>query len=118
MATLLVLITTRTDYAHDLGDAWQRLGVSGVTFIESYGIQGLREARRSVEVLPGTLSMLELLRNQERNSVVALTVLHDEAMMDSIIKVTEEMLGSLDEPDNGLIFTLPIEHLFGLRFHD
>jgi hypothetical protein len=118
MATLLILITTRTDHAHDLGDAWQRLGVSGVTFIESYGIQGLREARRSVEVLPGTLSMLELLRSQERNSVVAMTVLHDEAMVDPIVKATEDILGSLDEPDNGLIFTIPIDRLFGLRFHD
>jgi hypothetical protein len=39
----------------------------GVTFIESYGLRRLQEKSGSMEVLPGVMSMLEILRQSEEN---------------------------------------------------
>jgi hypothetical protein len=118
MSKVVILITTRVHEAHALGDAWQAAGAPGVTFLEGYGIQSLREASKRVEVLPGMMSMLEMLRQHDENNMIVFSVIPDDAVVDKLVQATERILGSLEQPDNGVMFTLDVDRMFGIRNHD
>ncbi|MBZ0298387.1 MAG: hypothetical protein K8J31_01545 [Anaerolineae bacterium] len=115
MPKLVILITPLIDDAHTVADAWQQAGTPGVTFIESYGMRRLQEATHNPEVLPGIMSMIELLRNREENSVTLMSVVQDSAMADRLIDAARQIVGDLNGPDNGILFVIDVERAVGLR---
>lgn len=118
MAKIVILITPLVEEAHTLGEAWQRVGAPGVTFVEGYGIQRLRQASRNIEVLPGMMSMFEMLRNRDENNMIVFSVIPDDATTDRVIEETEKILGSIDLPDNGVMFTIDVDRTFGIHFRE
>lgn len=115
MATLVVLITSRVEEAHTIGEAWQAAGAPGVTFIEGYGLRRLQEASKSAEILPGVLSLFEILRDNEETSIVILALLENEAIVDALVAATEGVIGSLQSPNNGILFSLNVDRAVGIR---
>ena len=113
MPKLVILITPRLEEGHSIGDAWQQAGAPGVTFVESYGLRRLQETSDRPEVLPGMMSMLEILRSGEDNNVMLFSVVPDERVIDEIIKVTEAIIGNIALPDNGILFTLDVDRALG-----
>ncbi len=117
MSKLVILITGRVEDGHRVGQAWRDAGAPGVTFIESYGIRSLQEASRSMEVLPGLVSMLEILRQQEETSLIVLSLVEDDSIVDTLIKAAEDILGDLMLPKNGIAFVLDVARTIGVRDH-
>lgn len=117
MPKLVILITARIEEAHTLGEVWQNVGAPGVTFIEGYGIGRLQEKSKHFEVLPGVVSMLQLLRENEETSLIMLSVVNEDDVVDKIIAATEGILGNLALPDNGIAFVIDVERTFGVRRH-
>jgi hypothetical protein len=117
MAKLVVLITARVEDSHRVGEAWRDAGAPGVTFIESYGLRSLQEASKSMEVLPGLVSMFEMLRQQDETSVIVLSLVDNETIVDALIKAAEDILGDLMLPNNGIAFVLDVARTIGVRDH-
>jgi hypothetical protein len=117
MSKLVVLITARVEDGHRVGEAWRNAGAPGVTFIESYGLRSLQEASSSMEVLPGLVSMFELLRQQEETSLIVLSVVDDDSIVDRLIQEAETILGDLMLPRNGIAFVLDATRTIGVRDH-
>ena len=117
MSKLVVLITGRVEDGHRVGEAWRDAGAPGVTFIESYGLRSLQEASSSMEVLPGLVSMFEILRQQEETSLIVLSVTEDDTIVDALIKAAEDILGDLMLPNNGIAFVLDVVRTIGVRDH-
>lgn len=117
MQKLVILITSRIEDCHTVGEAWQAAGAPGVTLIESFGLRRLQQASKSLEVLPGTLSLLEILRdNDEIKSVTLLSVV-EEPQVDALVRATENILGDLHQPNAGVLFVIDVERAFGLHDH-
>lgn len=114
MLKLVVLITPMITEVHAISEAWERVGVPGITFIESYGMRRLKEHTSSMEVLPGMMSMFEILRDQERSSLTLFSVV-DETLIDRMAEAAQGVLGDLNNHDNGIMFVLDIERAFGLK---
>lgn len=114
MARLVVLITAQVDIVRDIGTAWKEAGAPGVTFIDGYGLQSLRHASDSMEILSGTTSMLEILRQTTVGVVVLLSVIEDEALVPAVVSVTEEILGDMQAPNKGVLFVLDVERALGV----
>ncbi len=115
MQKLVILITSRIEDCHMVGEAWQTAGAPGVTLIESYGLRRLQEASKSLEVLPGAMSLLEILRdNDEIKSVTLLSVV-GEQQVDALVRATEDVLGDLHQPNTGVLFVIDVERAVGLR---
>jgi hypothetical protein len=114
MPKLVVLITPLVESGHAVGEAWQEAGAPGVTFVESYGLRRLQEAAGAAEVLPGMMSMFELLRRRDENSVILFSVVADDAIIDRLISATEAVIGDIGQPDNGILFTLNVERAKGI----
>lgn len=117
MARLVILITSQVDKGHELGDAWYAAGAPGVTFIEGYGIRRLQEAARSTEILPGMMSMLQILRQNEETSLIVLSVVDDDAVADKLVEATTGILGDLLQPHTGVMFVLDVARAIGVRDH-
>lgn len=115
MSKLIVMITPLLEEAHTVAERWQEAGAPGVTFIESYGLRQLNNASRSAEVLPGMISMMGILRSQNETSMILLCLVRDEAMVDKLLKVVEQVIGNLKGPDNGILFVIDVERAVGLR---
>lgn len=114
MLKLVLLITPRIDAGHQIGEAWQRVGATGVTYAESHGLYRLQEAAQHHELLPGTSSLLSILRQNEQNNIMIFSVV-DAALVDDILDATESVTGDISKPHNGVMFVLPVEQAFGLR---
>lgn len=113
MTKLIVLITAQPDSARDIGVAWKTAGAPGVTFLDGHGLQTLQEASDSMEILSGTTSLLEILRQTTSNVVLALSVVEDAALVPRLIDVTQSILGDMQQPDKGVLFVLDVEQALG-----
>lgn len=86
-----------------------------MTFLEGYGIQKIQEANRNVEVLPAMLSMLDILHQNEETSLVLLSLLHDDALVQKLLDEAERILGDLSLPNAGVVFVIDVERAIGIR---
>ena len=118
MAKLVILITSNVSEVHNIGDAWKKAGAPGVTFIEGFGIRRLQEASGKAEILPGMLSLLEILRDNEETSMVVLSLIEDETLVEKLQSATESILGSLYAPHSGVFFVINVERAVGLRDYE
>ena len=115
MPKLIVMITPLLEEARTIAEGWQQAGAPGATFIESYGIRQLKSATQSAEILPGTLSMIEIMRDQNEISVTLLCLVRDAAMVEKLLDVVKRVIGDLNGPDNGILFVIDVERAIGLR---
>ena len=115
MSKLVVLITSRLEEGYEIAEAWQQNGAPGVTLMDGHGLFHLQEATRKSGVLPGLLSMLEILRGLQINSIVLLSIVDTPAAVDKLIDIADQIIGGFSEPDNGIVFALDVERVVGLR---
>ncbi len=117
MAKLIVLITARPEDGHRVAEAWQEAGAPGVTLIEGFGLRRLQERARGMEVLPGMMSLAEIVRQSERTSLIVLSVVEDDALIDRLLAAAEHILGDLRQPDAGVFFVADLVRALGVFNH-
>ncbi len=112
MPQLLMAVIDDVNKIWDVLDAWERLGVSGVTIHDSTGqhrTQGLRDD------LPLFPSVRDLLEKSETSHRTLWSVLEDDVDVEAIAKATEAIVGPLANPRTGILFTIPVTKVWGLR---
>ncbi len=115
MAELVVLVLDSSDRIPDVLEAWLAAGVSGVTSIDSSGL-GHHIAEHGLGGdLPLIPSLVQLLRPREDPSRTLFTVVPDGFDVDGLIAATEAVTGSLDAPDTGILFVIPVTRARGLH---
>jgi len=113
MHYMVMLVLHKVDECTHILDAWDAEGVGGITILES---SGMGRARRMslTHNIPLIPSLSDFLRSPEHRHRTLFTVVEDEAWVDRLIAVTEGILGSMESPDNGVIFVLPVVRARGL----
>jgi hypothetical protein len=115
MPKLVVLITPQFEKGHEIAEAWQKNGAPGVTLTDGQGLFHLQETAQKSGVLPGLLSVLEILRSHPSNNIVLLSLVATPAVADKLIDIADQIIGGFSEPDNGLVFVVDVERVVGLR---
>lgn len=115
MSKAVFLITSQTDKALEIAEAWQSAGAPGVTLLASYGLRRLQERSRSLE-LPLFVSMASVLRDLEETSEIIFSIV-EASMVDSLLAAAEEVLGDLLLPNTGILFVIDVERVVGMRRH-
>lgn len=118
MAKLVVLITARDDVAQQVGEGWQMVGAPGVTIVEGHGLQKISERSRTGEILAGMMSLTDILRANAPSSFVLITLLENDQLSESLLSKTQEILGDLQTPQNGIFFVIDVERAVGIRYHN
>lgn len=113
MPELIVLVLNEAEKVDDILNVWLAAGVSGVTLLDSAGLAH-DTFRRTREDLPFISSLESMLRQREEHSRTLFTVVPDGFDVDALITATEKITGSLDEPDTGILFTMPVTRTRGV----
>ncbi|MCA9923100.1 MAG: hypothetical protein KC419_09615 [Anaerolineales bacterium] len=113
MHYMVMLILHKVDECTNILDAWDAEGVGGITILESSGMGRARKSgtQRDFPLMP---SLADFLRVPEERHRTIFTVVQDETWVDRLIKATEGILGDMEQPQNGVIFVLPVARAHGL----
>ncbi len=115
MPELILLVLYDTNKVGDVLAAWTEAGVPGVTLLESAGIAHEFSAHGARDDLPIIPSVASLLRPHEEHSRIVFSIVPDGFNHEGLIAATEQVIGSLDNPDNGILFAVPVNWVRGLR---
>jgi nitrogen regulatory protein PII len=115
MYHMILLVLDNRDQCPSVLDAWEAVGASGITILESTGLGRVRRAGALRDDIPLMPSLASLLRQQERHHRTLFTVVEGEAMVDRVVEATLSIVGDLNEPDNGILFVLPVSRVVGLK---
>ena len=107
---LLVLILSRVQVLEELLGELVKANIRGATILNSTGmVQALSSS--------GNNSFLRSLRSitdpdRQDNKVVLIVFREDQ--VETAVQVIEREVGDLDQPDTGIVFTLPIDFIRGI----
>ena len=114
MYHMIMLILDDVNQCTTVLEAWDAQGVGGITILESTGMGRVKKLsiRDDIPLMP---SLSRLLQTREERHRTLFTVVETEEMVDRIIQTTEEIIGNLENPNNGVIFVLPVSRVKGLH---
>ncbi len=113
MYFMVMLILHKIEESENILDAWEAVGVGGITILESSGLGRARKSgiSRNLPMMP---SLSDFLRTPEEQHRTIFTVVEDDAWVDRLVEATEAILGDMENPENGVIFVLPVARAHGL----
>ena len=116
MTQLVVLIVDDAGDCPSILEAWEAIGVTGVTILESSGLGRYRRAgmREDMPLMP---SLRDLYEAKEIHHRTLLSVVDDEALVDEMIRVAQKIIGNLDQGHTGFLFVVPVSRAYGLGKH-
>jgi nitrogen regulatory protein PII len=114
MYQLVLLIVSHSEQCPGVLDAWEAEGVGGITILDSTGLGKVRQAaiRDDIPLMP---SLNRLFQHQEVRHRTIFAVVDSDEMVDRLIAATEKQLGNLNNPDNGVMFVLPVSRVVGFE---
>ena len=75
----------------------------------------LKERQAHKDDLPLMPSLRALIEQEEFNHRTVFSVVSDDLDLDELIRRTEAVVGSFDDPLTGILFVLPVLKVRGLR---
>lgn len=114
MYHMVLLIVNNLEQCPNVLDAWEAAEVPGITILESTGLGNIRQAgiRDDLPLMP---SLSDLLRTKEHRHRTLFTVVEGEEKVEELIAISQKILGNMDQPDNGVLFVLPVSRVVGLH---
>jgi nitrogen regulatory protein P-II 1 len=97
----------------DLLNVWREAGASGATVLFSTGMGRLHQAVALRDDLPLMPSLSDFFVQSEDMSRTIFTIIPDE-LVERILAVTEQIVGDLNKPGNGIMVVLPADRVHGL----
>lgn len=111
---MVILVLHKMDECTPVLDAWEEIGVGGITILESSGLGRVRKAGDSSK-MPLMPSLADFLKRPEERHRTIFSVVDSEAMVDRLIEATEKIIGNLEGPENGVLFALPVFKAKGIK---
>lgn len=112
---LILYVLNDIEKLSDLLDAWESTGVGGVTILPSTGLGRIRTHFGLRDDLPVLPSLDALINQEEVLNRTLFTVVKEDLMVDKVLKKTEDVVGSLDEPEHGILIVIPLARAYGVR---
>lgn len=106
---LLVLILNRVEKLEEVLEGFIEIGVTGATIIDSVGMGQILS--QDIPIFAGLRLMFA---GAETHNKTIFTVVREEKETE-VINVLEKILGDLQKPGTGIIFSLPLDRVEGLK---
>jgi CBS domain-containing protein len=111
MGHLVMIILDDLQRLPALLEAWQTIGVPGVTILQSVGAHRTRTWLSSV----GLGALDRLFESDEVRRRTLLAAIEDDDLVAQAVAEAERVVGGFDRPDSGLLLVLPVSQVKGLR---
>ncbi len=110
---ILFLVLNEVEYLDEILDAFVDVGVKGATILDSQGMgSALTNGGKD---LPFLGALRNLLDDSRPYNKTIFTVIEDDEVLEDAVKAVKEILGDMKKPGVGLMFTLPIGKIYGMR---
>ncbi len=118
MPNLVVVVIPEPASFQAVMEIWQQRGVSGVTVLESMGLQKINEVRARRDDLPLFPSLRHLMESEGYRHRMAFTIVEDNFDLDGLVEATKAAVGGdFDAPNSGVLFVVPVSRALGLSPH-
>ncbi len=107
---LFIYVLNQPEKLEEIMAGFVEIGITGATIIDSVGMG--RILARDVPIFAGFQSLLSGSRPYNKT---ILSVLDDDAKLTEALELIEEICGPFDESGSGIAFTLPLDHVHGLK---
>lgn len=111
---LVLLVLNNPDLLHEVLTAWEEAGVSGVTVVPSTGLGRIRQKNGVREDVPLMPALEDFYRPTSDVNYTLFSVIETDALVQKVVQVTEQTIGSLNKPRNGILIVLPIVQAYGV----
>lgn len=108
---MLVLVLNNESYLEDLLSELEKKGIRGATIIDSTGMGRVLHSNDNIPIFGG----IKFLMNDKRpfNKTI-FTVIKDN-QVEIATKAIKDVVGDLNEPGAGILFTLPVSYCEGIN---
>jgi nitrogen regulatory protein P-II 1 len=106
---LLILILNKVEKLEEVLEGFIEIGITGATVIESSGMGHI-----IADEVPIFLGLRFMFTGAKAHNKTIFSVINDEKEK-PVIKLLKKILGNLNEPGTGIVFTLPIDKVEGLK---
>lgn len=106
---LLVFILNNEDLLEEVLEAYVEAGVSGATLLDSEGM-----GRFLAYEVPLFASFKEFMKGNKPYNKTILSVIKDEKVILRLKTLIDKIVGGLDNPGTGIMFTIPVDWAAGL----
>lgn len=93
-------------------DAWDSIGVSGVTILESTGINRRRRARQVGSMFMAGIN--RLMSSDQESHYTLFTMVHNSSIVQRCIEAAEEIVGDLELPNSGVLASWQLDLVKGV----
>jgi nitrogen regulatory protein P-II 1 len=106
---LLVAVINQEEKLEEILSGLLELGVTGATVVNSEGMGRLLASE--VPIFAGLEQLSS--RTRPRNHTL-FSVIDDDARVDRVVDLLQEVCGGLEQPATGIVFTVPVTRCVGL----
>ena len=106
---LLILILNKVEKLEEVLEGFLEIGITGATIIDSVGMGHI--VSEEVPIFAGLRFMFAGARPHNKTILSAIKDEKEQAAVDLIKKI----LGDINRPGTGIVFTIPIDRVEGLK---
>jgi len=110
---LLIFILNREELLEEVMEAYVEAGIEGATLLDSEGMG--RFLAYEVPLFAGFKAFMK--GNKPYNKTI-LSVVNDEEAVSRVKELVDEVVGGLENPGTGIMFTIPVDWAVGLIQED
>ncbi|WP_315116009.1 hypothetical protein [uncultured Clostridium sp.] len=110
----LFLVLNEVDYLDDILSTFLDIGVKGATILDSQGMGGalVHGENRDIPLFRSLKSFLDSSRPYNKT---IFTVIQSEELVKKAMQAVNDVVGDISRPGVGLMFTVPIGHIYGMN---
>ncbi len=110
---VLFLVLNETKYLDDILESFVEIGVKGATIVDSQGM-GRALAAHSDQHIPMFGYLKNFLDDAHPYNKTIFTVLKSQELVDKVVKAVNDVVGDINKPGVGFIFTIPVGSVYGI----
>jgi nitrogen regulatory protein PII len=105
---LLVFILNQEELLEEVLEAYIEAGISGATIIDSEGM-----GHFLANEVPLFADFKDFMKGNKPGNKTILSIVTDEAVVSELKKILDDVMGGLEQPGSGIMFTVPVDWVSG-----
>jgi len=109
---VLFIVLNKVEFLEDILTEFVKIGIRGATILDSQGMASALVSNKSQIPILGTLRAI--VDNFHPYNKTIFTILENDEIVQKTMKLVNDVVGDMDSPGTGVMFTMPIGNIYGL----
>lgn len=109
----LFIVLNKTDFLDEILTEFVENGVKGATILDSQGM-GSALTMNADDPVPAFGLLRSFLDHSKPYNKTIFTVLESEEDAQRVAKIVNKVMGGIDNPGHGMMFTVPVGRVYGM----